>query len=906
MALDKEKMRTKEMAISLENILPSLAKSLYGDDWRISIRELLQNCHDALQDRTFARGETPNIDIIPDPVASTLTFQDNGLGMTTEEVEKYLATVGYGRKREQLEKMKNDNRDDRASLQKIIGQYGIGFLSAFIIAESVEVFSKSAQSPTAKAVHAVFTGETKWYFDEADRFDDFEGPGTKVVVRLKPEPVIDPVTAEKTSLRDLLNFQRLEDEVRRFGDLLPFPINVKRSPSDKTPTLGNAQFGPWERPNCQTHELIAFVQKRHHGENEPLYAEAFEFTTTSHKVEAQGIIYFPSPSREMIKSFESVARVDVFSRRMFIADDIIALLPDWATFVGVVVECPVLTPTLNRNDVIRHEASFVDLKHALADKIVEILTFLAEKKKTDFYNLLAEHTERIYTAALENYRTSRDDEEKFFRAIVPLIPFTVMDSLRQSGEAMTLPEYVEAIGSTRGDQNEKPCIYYLDDPHSMGQYRAMIVQKDIPVVMAIRHGESLLVKAYGSAFQKDLTVSHVRDILNIYVEPIDEAPYEPLMRFLKGLDGGGPDDVSVSKFSPNYVPAIMTIGSADNPHQAKVLEELLAQGGSVLDGKVKKVMEDAVAAARDGRDHVRVILNANNPVIEKVKNHCSSGNVLAGVAGDVLHEIYHNARAVIDSTAAASDHYYEHRSDLLADVLNDSKQLDDVEKKNTRLQLELESKRKELEALVAKVPTELTSRDCALLVTDLRGSSRMVGFLDSAESAKILRDYAARIKRIIEQHGGSVEKFTGDGMFAYFMVSGDDEQEPAQAAAACAFELHGATNEFFAQGEVKKLLRNVSAIHIRGCRTCLHFGSVHYGGIADMPALVGRNVVTAFRAVDKNDLFEQNAIILSESFMDVLQPTPRPQPLKRNVKLDPDLPSQTFYPHPALAVSESE
>ena len=93
MAPDTSKMKTKDMAISLESILPSLAHSLYGDDWRISIRELLQNCHDALQDRAFARGEVAHIDIVPDPVAGTLIFEDNGVGMTLKEVEKYLAEL---------------------------------------------------------------------------------------------------------------------------------------------------------------------------------------------------------------------------------------------------------------------------------------------------------------------------------------------------------------------------------------------------------------------------------------------------------------------------------------------------------------------------------------------------------------------------------------------------------------------------------------------------------------------------------------------------------------------------------------------------------------------------------------------------------------------------------------------
>ena len=136
---------SEEMSISLENILPSLAKNLYGEDWRISIRELLQNAHDALAERprtVTARGEL-RIDIIPDLDKNTLTFRDAGIGMTLEDVKNYLATVGYGRKREQIEKFKKQEGGDREALKKVIGQYGIGFLSSFIIAERVEVRTQS-------------------------------------------------------------------------------------------------------------------------------------------------------------------------------------------------------------------------------------------------------------------------------------------------------------------------------------------------------------------------------------------------------------------------------------------------------------------------------------------------------------------------------------------------------------------------------------------------------------------------------------------------------------------------------------------------------------------------------------------------------------------------------------------
>ncbi len=301
MSSDTSGMKSKDISISLENILPALAKNLYGDDWRISIRELLQNCHDALVGRkSLPRGEAYRVEIIPDPSAGTLTFGDNGIGMTLPHVEQYLATVGYSGKREQIERLKKENPEARGELTQLIGQYGIGFLSAFIIADRVEVLTKSATEPSARGVRAVFTGGTKWYFDDAD-VRDIKSPGTRVKLFLKKDDIIDPVTGKTKSLRDLLTFQRLQEEVRRFGDLLPFPIYVYRTPDDRNPALTNTMRGPWEDNSGHSPQVIEFLTKRHEGENDPFWAEPFRLHHAQDGVDAHGIIYFPTPPQELQK-----------------------------------------------------------------------------------------------------------------------------------------------------------------------------------------------------------------------------------------------------------------------------------------------------------------------------------------------------------------------------------------------------------------------------------------------------------------------------------------------------------------------------------------------------------------------------------------------------------------------------
>src|SRR5438445_10461970 len=115
MSFNTEGLEPRDISINIESVLPSLATHLYGDDWRVTMREMLQNCHDALLDRESGSGGmgAPRIDVFADVANGTLTFRDNGAGMTREDVERYLATVGFGKKAEELQRIAGGGRDDR-------------------------------------------------------------------------------------------------------------------------------------------------------------------------------------------------------------------------------------------------------------------------------------------------------------------------------------------------------------------------------------------------------------------------------------------------------------------------------------------------------------------------------------------------------------------------------------------------------------------------------------------------------------------------------------------------------------------------------------------------------------------------------------------------------------------------
>ncbi len=890
----------EQMSISLENILPSLAKSLYGDDWRVSIRELLQNAHDALVERP--NHADARIDVVPDFDNNTLTFRDNGIGMTLDEVKQYLATVGYGRKREQIENLKRSG-SEREALKNVIGQYGIGFLSSFIIASRVEVVSKSTVSPNSKGVRAVFTGETKWYHEDCAC-----PPGSSVTLTLRTDPIVDPLTGQRRTLRELLAFAHLLEEVRRFGDLLPFPIWIHRGPGDRAPEPANATKGEWEKDTWSQDKLFAFLTARRPNENTPLWAEPFKLDISEDGVTGHGFLYIPNPPADQVPNNQPVSRVELFCRRMFISDDIVAVLPDWASFVCAVVECPDLTPTLDRNNVVRHNEAFVSLRQRLGERIIRALINMASQNPANFVRVRNTHSERLYVALLESWHKAKGGTEpdSFFGKFIKYLTFTVVDRNRPAGKEMTIPQLIEEVNKTEGaglgGSRHRPTIYYLRDPHVWPQYRSMILQKGYPVIVPDTNAEPALINAYTQTFPGEAIFDDVRDNIDLYVEKVDQTDYEQIKQYLKQLDGAGPDEVHVSRFQPSSVPAIMTLGATKREGQAQALQHLLEQSASVLDARTRREIEKLMETARTGRESVTVTLNAGNPVIDKLRYVCKTGGLPeGGIAAGILHEIYHNARGLIDPPSASSEHYFEHRTNLMKESL-------ELDSRMKAIEAEYEVTKKTLSEFEREKKTHTDQPEeimCAMLLTDLRGSTNMVGILEGAASAGVLQQYAAELANLVTKHHGRVEKFTGDGLFAWFdggpnagKQSGlDFRRTLASAAAACAVEVDRFTTEFFG-GKVAHALLDAGVV-VQGARTVLHFGKAWHGGYAGSDCLVGKQVVFLFRAISKQDLFDTSSIVMTYPFKTNLGALPEPRLLATDVLLDERLAIRTsFFAHP--------
>ncbi|MCB1769546.1 MAG: ATP-binding protein, partial [Candidatus Competibacteraceae bacterium] len=344
-----------KMRTSFQGLVRLLAKSLYPEP-EVFIRELLQNAHDSIQLRQVHTPQPAGeIRIDVDDANRTLRFTDNGSGMDQCDIEEFLSVIGSTGTGHHAQELAA--RDVAVAT---IGQFGIGLLSAFVVAEQVEVLTrKSGALQTWRWVN--HGGED--YQLEA-RSATAQPPGTQVMVTLAPDRT------------DFLDGRLIRQVVRRYADFLPFPILL----NGYGPI--NAVNAPWHEPGWndpveREQLLAAFLSQR--------YADPALLVIPIDLAQPRALGGLFIPARYTPGSSTS-GTVDLFQARMAIRPNDTELLPEWAGFVRGVVDCPDLQPTAARDNVLR-DAAWSALRMGLGERIVTDLLDLANRDRPRFLQL---------------------------------------------------------------------------------------------------------------------------------------------------------------------------------------------------------------------------------------------------------------------------------------------------------------------------------------------------------------------------------------------------------------------------------------------------------------------------------------------------------------------------------------
>ncbi|HVG80020.1 MAG TPA: molecular chaperone HtpG [Patescibacteria group bacterium] len=351
-----------EFQTEVRQLLDLMIHSLYSHK-DIFLRELISNASDALDKLRFEAITRPELQgdgeleirLEVDPEQRTLTVWDNGIGMSRADVVENIGTIARSGTREFLQAV----RDQKGQVApELIGQFGVGFYSSFMVADRIVLVTRKAGEETATRWESTGDG---YALDEAERAT----PGTTVTLHLKPKD-------EEDGLRDYTDGHVLRDIVRKYSDFVAYPVRLKGD------TL-NSMKAIWARPKEEVSEeqYREFYKHLTHDWNDPLEHVLVHVEGT---VEARALLYVPSKAPMDLFMREGERRgVQLYVKRVFIMDDWEALLPPWLRFVRGVVASDDLSLNVSR-EILQKDRQIQAIRKHLARRLLGALKEMKEQR----------------------------------------------------------------------------------------------------------------------------------------------------------------------------------------------------------------------------------------------------------------------------------------------------------------------------------------------------------------------------------------------------------------------------------------------------------------------------------------------------------------------------------------------
>ncbi len=498
--------KKKQFQIHLPGLLKVLAESLYSSK-KVGIRELIQNAHDSCVRRQVEAKENyykPRIEIDFDLNNRSIIIQDNGSGLTEDEVTEYLSTIGRSYTRQLGEDLAIFNPEEAS---RLVGQFGLGFLSAFLIAEEVILTTKSYKEGSDAIVWRS-EGDVHYNVSVVENAQ----VGTRVELRVKPEASF------------LLNERVMVDTVRSYADFLEIPVTVG---SDTNPV--NSMMPPWESvdPEIAMREYV----NRTFGHMNPLAVIPLEDQEVSlgHDsvtIPLEGFLFVPPGT---LASVQEYGDVNIYIRRMFITEKHNRLLPNWAKFVRGVVDSPYLQPTASREDI-QQDDMFFKVQKALDEQITKGMRNIAQTDPMTWKRIVRGHRYLIMGWAVK--------DDAFFKEVMDIITFHTPD-----GEK-TLPEYLDETSGT---------IYYIQQRIGSQQDQLLGAGYGVPVIDAPMTLEPEFLRKYAHV-NPDVKVVHMDNDANQLLQAVPEDDFTDLLDYFRERK----IRARVVTFKPDDVPAIIS------------------------------------------------------------------------------------------------------------------------------------------------------------------------------------------------------------------------------------------------------------------------------------------------------------------------------------------------------------
>lgn len=582
------------LAINSENIFPIIKKWLYSDH-DIFIREVVSNACDAItklkkldlmSEASLPDDYKAKIEVEVNPEDKTITFTDNGLGMTADEVKEYINQIAFSGAADFLEKYK-----DKANEEQIIGHFGLGFYSIFMVADSAEIHTLSYKEGS-EAVHWESDGGLTFEMGPSDK----DTVGTRIILHLNEdsyefaneyrvrevldkycsfmpveifltkanaEPEYETIPSEEVTEEDTVIEEIVEEpkeDDKKEGEEAKEPI--KKTKILKRPVSISDTHPLWAKhPNeCTEEEYKTFYRKVFNDYREPLF---WIHLNMDYPFNLKGILYFPKVNLE----YENVeGMIKLYNNQVFIADNIKEVIPEFLMLLKGVIDCPDLPLNVSRS-ALQNDGFVKKISDYITKKVADKLSGMCKTDRENYEKYWDDISPFIKFGCLK--------DEKFKEKIKDYVLFKDLDdkysTLKEYLETIPEPE-VEAEVVEEGKEEEnsseeteapKKTVYYVTDLQQQSQYVKMFREQDMNAVVLLHNIDQPFVSAL-EAGDDDVKFQRIdADLTDAFKEEGDEEKLkedtETLKELFRKATGKDQLEVKVEKLKNDKVSSMITL-----------------------------------------------------------------------------------------------------------------------------------------------------------------------------------------------------------------------------------------------------------------------------------------------------------------------------------------------------------
>ena len=646
--------RHGSLSINSDNIFPIIKKWLYSDH-DIFYRELISNGCDAITKlkKLDMMGEyslpddyEAKIRVVLNPEEKTLKFIDNGLGMTADEVEEYINQIAFSGATDFLEKYK-----DKANEDQIIGHFGLGFYSAFMVADEVHIDTLSYKDG-ATAVHWECDGGTEFDMTDGSK----EGVGTEITLFLNedclefaneyrareviekycsfmPTPIFlekenaeteyetipaEEVTEKDTVVENIVEEAKYEEKENEDGTKEQVEVSprMEKAKIVKRPVALNDTNPLWAKhPNeCTDEEYIAFYRKVFQDYKEPLF---WIHLNMDYPFNLKGILYFPKINMEY-ESIEGV--IKLYNNQVFIADNIKEVIPEFLMLLKGVIDCPDLPLNVSRS-ALQNDGFVKKISDYITKKVADKLAGLCKTDKESYEKYWDDISPFIKFGCLK--------DEKFCDKMNDYILFKNLDD-----KYLTLPEILkkeevsedasedvsndaaDTSAENASETDTRKVVYYVTDKVQKSQYIRMFKEQGMDAVILDHNIDTSFISQLEARNEQYRFARIDADVTDSLKEDVSEEELkettDTLTEVFKNALGKDNLDVKVEKLKDENISSMITL--SEDTRRMQDMMKMYSMHGMGMDPSMFGGSET-------------LVLNANNALVQYIFEHKDSEHV---------------------------------------------------------------------------------------------------------------------------------------------------------------------------------------------------------------------------------------------------------------------------------------